>query len=235
MVPKRRESLSVSQSEGCMDKSSWPVTTLAAVPCWDLSKRRPWMPSTSHQLFSVLAHSILCFSGHSANKHLCHHTEESSASSSLRASQLFLSHLQWKPETSYTKKQWNFNFTHSWSEFPCSQAPNPVSCWDSDTLPPATQYPGPGLCVTRRRQDLRGSKDAASTSHAGKQPVSGKAGRSEQCQSGRAHKTLSRDSGGNGTSNYKVTMENNVPRSTCKSWLSRKQLIIWATLIFSSG
>lgn len=175
------------------------------------------------------------FSGHSANKHLCRHTEKSSASLFLHASQLFLSHLQWKTETSYTKKQWSFNLTHSWSEFLCSQAPNPGSCWDSDTLPPATQYPGPGLCVTSRRRDLMGSKDAASTSYAGKQRVSGKAGRSEQCQFGRAHEILSRDSRGNGTSNYKVTMENNVPCSTCKSWLSRKQLIIWATLIFSSG
>lgn len=40
--------------------------------------------------------------------------------------------------------------------------------------------------MTSSRQSPEGSKDASSGSHAGKQPVSGKAGRSERCRFGRA-------------------------------------------------
>lgn len=58
---------------------------------------------------------------------------------------------------------------------------------------------------------------------AGKQGTQSGASLEEQLE------TLSRDFSGSGASNYKVsgfTIENNAPCSTCKSWLSRKQLII---------
>ena len=59
-------------------------------------------------------------------------------------------------------------------------------CCDSDPLPPAIQYPRPRLCVTSSCRRPTGSKDAPSMHRAGKQPVSGKGGRSERCQFGRA-------------------------------------------------
>lgn len=83
-------------------------------------------------------------------------------------------------------KWWNVNLTQTWSEFLCCQAPNAAVCCDSDTLPPAVQQPGPGLCVTSSCWSPRGNGDAPSTNHAGKQLVSGKTGQSEWCQFGRA-------------------------------------------------